>query len=212
MLTDGGIWLSKAERSPGSKRPGLFLDRDGVVVRETGYLGRREDVSLETGIVPLLAWARANDVPVAIVTNQAGIARGYYDWEGYAGVEDEIARLLALHGARVDATVACPFHPEFTPDYGEHHAYWRKPGPGMLRLAADCLNLDLAASWMIGDNESDIMAAKNAGLHNAIHVLSGHGARHRAAATALSSVTFHVYEAAHAGEAGRIIAKHFAPI
>lgn len=209
MLTDEGIWLSKGDRPSGSKRPGLLLDRDGVIVKEIGYLGRREDVVLEPGILALLSWAANHDVPVAVVTNQAGIARGFYDWQGYLGVEEEIALRLAREGFRIDATVACPFHPDFTPGYTERHAYWRKPGPGMLRLASECLDLDLARSWLVGDNVSDIEAAKSAGLGQAVHVLTGYGERHRAAVRTLSSEAFRVFEAADGTEAAKIVAANF---
>jgi D-glycero-D-manno-heptose 1,7-bisphosphate phosphatase len=160
-------------------RAGLFLDRDGVVVEEVNYLRRRQDVRLERGAAALVRWANEKAIPVMVTTNQAGIARGLFDWATYQGVEGEIHAQLGAGNAHIDLTLACPFHPDFTPGYGESHAHWRKPGAGMLHLAADRLNVDLSASWFIGDKLSDIQAAKAAGLPGAILVLTGYGAECR---------------------------------
>ena len=193
MLADG-LWLNvREDREPELPAcPGLLLDRDGVVVEEVNYLHRVEDVRLEKGAAALIRAASDRGLPVGIVTNQAGIARGYYGWEDYHAVEAEIDRQLAAAGAAVDAVVACSFHPEHTPGWSEAHAYWRKPGAGMLKLLARRLRLDLAESWMIGDNISDVAAACNAEMQGAVHVLLGHGQRDRAAALALTSDRFEV--------------------
>jgi D-glycero-D-manno-heptose 1,7-bisphosphate phosphatase len=211
MLIDAGIWISRAPMPPTTPRAGLLLDRDGVVVKEVQYLGRADDVALENGIAELVSWAASRVMPVAVVTNQAGIARGLYDWPQFEAVEAEIARRLAATGNSIDLTVACPFHPDFTPGYGERQAYWRKPGPGQLELALTYLSLDPTSSWMIGDKASDIAAARNAGLPRAIHVLSGHGRTERPAARALASAEFQVIEARDNIEALAILKSAHSP-
>ena len=176
-------------------RPALFLDRDGVVVVERHYLSNPADVTLEKGAAELMRWARDKDLALACPTNQAGIARGRISHEALEAVEAEITRQLAEQGAAFDLVVACPFHPDFTPGYGPEEARWRKPGPAMLELAAQMMEIDLAASWLVGDKVSDIEAARAAGLKGAVHVLTGHGESHRKEALALATDTFDVLPA-----------------
>lgn len=192
QFTDEGIWVSGIPRKAPKPVPGLLLDRDGVLVEEVNYLRRREDVRLAPGASALLRWAADQGLPVAVVTNQAGIARGMFGWDDFLSVQEEISRQLAGEGATMELTLACPFHPEHTEGWNEVHARWRKPGPGMLELAADLFNLDYSLSWMVGDNESDIAAARAAGLKGALHLLSGHGATYRDAALALATPGFEV--------------------
>jgi D-glycero-D-manno-heptose 1,7-bisphosphate phosphatase len=194
-VTSEGIWFSRSVIAASESRPGLFLDRDGVVVEEMNYLHRREDVRLEKGAVALVKWANRREIPVAVVTNQSGIARGLFGWTEFEIVQNELTRLLADAGARFDMVVACPFHPDFTPGWNQMHEQWRKPGPGMLHFAAKSLAIDLARSWMVGDNVSDIAAAKAAGLIGGVHILTGHGAKHRAAALRKAGEDFEVLTA-----------------
>jgi D-glycero-D-manno-heptose 1,7-bisphosphate phosphatase len=192
QVTKEGVWVSAAARRAQKPVPGLLLDRDGVLVREVNYLHRRQDVEIAPGAVALLRWAAKMGLPVAVVTNQAGIARGMFGWDEFEAIQDEIAVRLAADGVAVDLVIACPFHPEYTQGWGAAHAQWRKPGPGMLQMAAELLNLDLNRSWMVGDNESDIAAAKAAGLAGGVHVLTGHGATFREGARALAKPRFAV--------------------
>ncbi len=170
-----GIWLEA--RCPPSKlpRPGLFLDRDGVIVDDKGFLAAPGDVELLPGAAELIAEANRCAVPVAVVTNQSGIARQLFGWAEFADAEREITRRLAAAGARLDAVVACPFHPEFTADFGAVQSHWRKPGPGLVLAAARLLNIEIGRSWLVGDRTRDIEAARNAGLAGAI-LLSGEAA------------------------------------
>lgn len=149
---------------------GLFLDRDGVIVRDPGYLRRAEDVRLIDGAAELIRTANGAGIPVLVATNQSGIARGLFGWEGFEAVQAEISAQLAASGARLDGVAACPFHPDFTPDYGPEQAQYRKPAPGMIDLLAKRLNIDKAASWMVGDRSRDIKAARAAGLAGGILV------------------------------------------
>lgn len=207
-LLSCGVWLSvRRAPAPGAqRRPGLFLDRDGVLVEEVHYLSRPEDARLSPGAVELLRAAHARGVPVAVATNQSGIDRGYFDWEAYRSVEAEIDRLLAAEGVWLDAVAACPFHADHTPCYAAGHAAWRKPGPKMIELLAETLAVDPGASWMIGDKASDAAAARAAGLAGAVHLLTGHGRDHAARAAALATAGFPVHVAADLEQAARLFA------
>ena len=201
MTRPEDIWISNEHPRRRDGAPALFLDRDGVIVEEVNYLGDPKDVVLEKGAPELIAWARAQGIAVAAITNQAGIARGRFGWPDFHAVEAEIERRLGAAGAMLDLVVACPYHPNHTDGYGESHAGWRKPGPRMIELAAERLGADLARSFMIGDKASDIEAARNAGLAGAIHLMTGHGAEERDASLALARPGFEVLAAADLVEA-----------
>lgn len=176
-------------------RPALFLDRDGGVVVEREYLSDPADVALEKGATELMHWAHGEDIALVCPTNQSGIARGRINQDELEAVEAEITRQLAEKGTAFDLVIACPFHPDFTIGYGREEARWRKPGPAMLELAKEMMEIDLAASWLVGDKASDIEAARNAGLRGGIHVLTGHGKAHREKALSLATETFEVLPA-----------------
>jgi D-glycero-D-manno-heptose 1,7-bisphosphate phosphatase len=138
---------------------------------------------LVPGAAGLVARANAAGVPVVVVTNQAGIGRGYYGWAEFAAVEERVRGLLDAEGATVDAVLACPFHPDGVDDYrSDDHAY-RKPNAGMLVRADQELGLALHQSWVVGDKLSDILAGRAAGVAGAVHLLSGHGRQERLAAS-----------------------------
>ena len=173
-LDANGLWreiLPRQSAAPqpagpaGRAAPGLFLDRDGVVVEDVGWLRRPQDVRLLPGIAALIAAANRAGVPVAVVTNQSGIGRGLFGWREFAAVQRAIAAALARAGARWDAVFAAPFPP------GEERM--RKPAPGMLLAAADALGLALPASWMLGDRASDMEAARRAGAGGGILIGGG---------------------------------------
>ena len=207
MHLENGVWVSAATTTQSSfdNSPALFLDRDGVLVQEVNYLARPEDVVLERGAVEIIKLARAHAMPVIVVTNQAGIARGYFDWAAFEAVDAEIGRQLAARDVYVDLTIACPFHPDFTPHFTPDMGEWRKPGPAMLNYAATILSLDKTTSWMIGDMSTDIEAAKAAGLAGAVHLLCGHGKDERQRALSLADIDFHVEGCADLTEAARFL-------
>ena len=165
----------------------LFLDRDGVLVEETEYLSRVQDIAFISGASAVIAAANRRGIPVVLVTNQAGIGRGYYGWTEFAAVQDAILRTLAADGARIDAVYACPHHPDGKEPFFHRDHPSRKPNPGMLLRAVADLELDPARSWLVGDKVSDIEAAARAGLAGAMHVLTGHGAAERPDAAAFAS-------------------------
>ncbi len=174
-LNEIGVWIDIRRAPPGPTGPALFLDRDGVLIEDRGFVGVPGEVAMIKGAARLVARANAAQMAVAVVTNQSGIDRGLYDWAAFAAVTRRIDELLRPHGARIDAVAACPFHPDFTPGFGPAHEIWRKPGPGMLTALAEVMPLDLAASWLIGDRPRDIEAAHAAGVPDAI--LFDHGCR-----------------------------------
>jgi D-glycero-D-manno-heptose 1,7-bisphosphate phosphatase len=180
-LADGvGLWAEIRTRDIGPGQPALFLDRDGVVVEEVHFLCRVKEVRLSPGIAEEIRVANSAGVPVIVVTNQSGIARGHFGWREFAAVENEIAARLRAEGARVDAVFACGYLNGGNPPFNVDHN-WRKPGPGMLHEAGKLLGVDLRRSVMIGDRVSDIEAAGDAGLRAGLLVRTGYGAESVAA-------------------------------
>ncbi|HVG27166.1 MAG TPA: HAD family hydrolase [Acidobacteriaceae bacterium] len=150
----------------------LFLDRDGVINEEIGYLSRAEDVRWVEGIGSLCRTAQALGYRLIVVTNQSGIARGLYTEEEFHLLMGWMGGELERQGVRLDGVYFCPFHPEHgVGEYRREHED-RKPGPGMLRRAAREHGLELGESVLVGDRCTDIAAANAAGLRQAF-LLSG---------------------------------------
>ena len=153
---------TRPETSP-PPRPGVVLDRDGTIIEDLGYVGSVDRVSLIDGAAEAIARLNAAGVPVAVATNQAGVARGYYQIADVRSVHAHLDGLLAERGAQVDAWLFCPYHPD---GVVEEYARWssdRKPAPGMALAAAHRLGLDLTRSWVVGDRESDVGLAHAVG-------------------------------------------------
>ena len=148
----------------GRGRVALFLDRDGVINEEIGYLWRFEDVRFVPGIVPLLQAANRLGVFTCVVTNQAGIGRGLYSETQFEQLMQEMRRALEAQGARLDAVYHSPFHPVHGIGKYRRESAWRKPAPGMLLQAAADHSLDLARSTMVGDRCGDMEAGAAAGV------------------------------------------------
>ncbi|MGB7554929.1 MAG: HAD family hydrolase [Candidatus Korobacteraceae bacterium] len=165
--------IRRPVRPGAALRAAVFLDRDGVITEDTHYLHRAEDVRLIPGAVQAVADINQLGFPVVLVTNQAGIGRGYYGWPEFEAVQECVERGLASCGGWVDAVWACSYHPDGGTDGPA--SYYRKPSPGMLEEAAVKLALDLGNSWLAGDKPCDIGAAINAGVRRAVHVLTGYG-------------------------------------
>lgn len=149
------------------KQRALFLDRDGVVNHEAGYLHRIEDVRFVNGIFSLCRTAAGLGYRIIVVTNQSGIARGYYTEADFEALMTWIRAALASEGVTLDAVYHCPFHPEHGVGQYKREHEDRKPGTGMLRRGARELGIELAGSVMVGDRCSDIAAANAAGLRQA---------------------------------------------
>jgi D-glycero-D-manno-heptose 1,7-bisphosphate phosphatase len=160
---DAGLWC-QIECTTAQNRAALFLDRDGVVVADTRYLGRPQDLRMIDGAASAIAACNSLNIAVVLVTNQSGIARGFYDWDGFRAVQAVLSAALAAAGARLDAVLACAYHADGAPPLRSVNHPWRKPNPGMIITAADRMGLDLPRSWIIGDSVSDIAAGAAAGL------------------------------------------------
>jgi D-glycero-D-manno-heptose 1,7-bisphosphate phosphatase len=145
-------------------RRALFLDRDGIVNLDLGYVHRREDFVFREGIVPLCAEAQALGMALVIVTNQAGIGRGLYTETDFHALTEWMLGVFAADGIHFTAVEYCPDHPVHGIGRYRRENPRRKPGPGMMRDAAHAHGLDLAASVMIGDRATDMLAAAAAGI------------------------------------------------
>ena len=150
-------------------RAGVLLDRDGTIIVDHGYVGSVDRVEFIEGAAEAIAHLNRAEVPVAIVSNQAGVARGLYDISDVETVHLYIAQKLAEVGAHIDRFFYCPYHPDGTVPAFAHASDDRKPMPGMARAAAEALNLDLTSSWIVGDRAEDMGLAKAVGA-SAVYV------------------------------------------
>jgi D-glycero-D-manno-heptose 1,7-bisphosphate phosphatase len=147
--------------------PALFLDRDGVVNEEVGYLHRPAEVRFVDGIFSLCRTAQALGYRLVIVTNQSGIARGFYTIADFDLLMAHFRAEMLLESVSLDAVYFCPYHPVHGIGEFQRESPDRKPAPGMLLRAAADLDLDLTRSILIGDRCSDLAAAEAAGLRQA---------------------------------------------
>ena len=145
------------------RHPALFLDRDGVINEEVGFLHRPEEVWFVPGIFSLMLTAQKLGYRLVVVTNQSGIGRGFYSEEDFQALMRWMGEELAREGITIDRIYHCPHHPEGVGVY-RRECDDRKPGPGMFLRAGKDLNLDLSASILVGDRLSDMQAGKAAGL------------------------------------------------
>lgn len=145
-------------------RPALFLDRDGVINVDHSYVFRREDFEWVEGAQNVIR--RFNDMGwwVFVVTNQSGIARGYYTEEQMQALHDWMSAELVNAGARIDRIYHCPFHEDGTIPRYTRESYDRKPKPGMLIRAMTDFPVIKERSFLIGDKQADLDAAKAAGV------------------------------------------------
>jgi D-glycero-D-manno-heptose 1,7-bisphosphate phosphatase len=146
------------------KRPAAFLDRDGVLNVDRGYVSRREDFAWIAGAPEAVRLLNAAGYRVIVVTNQSGIARGLYSEADMQRLHDFMRAELARHGAHIDAIYYCPHHPQGTVARYTQACRCRKPGPGMLEAAARDWPIDRAGSFLIGDKEADMQAAAAFGI------------------------------------------------
>src|SRR5215467_9345059 len=145
------------------RRPGVLLDRDGTIIVDHGYVGSVDRVEFIEGAPEAIAMLNRAAIPVALVTNQAGVARGFYGIDDVSSVHHYIADHLAGYGAHIDCYLFCPYHPDGVVEAFARTSEDRKPRPGMARAAAAALGLDLAASWVVGDRPEDIGLAEAVG-------------------------------------------------
>jgi histidinol-phosphate phosphatase family protein len=144
-------------------RPGILLDRDGTIISDSGYPGKPEHVKLLPGAPEAIASFNAAGIPVAVVTNQGGVAYGYHTIDDVERTHFYIAKCLAAYEAHVDAYFYCPYHPKGIIRAFARHSEDRKPRPGMAFAAQDALGLDLTLSWVVGDRPEDMELAERIG-------------------------------------------------
>lgn len=156
-------------------RPAVFLDRDGTLIEERNYLDRLDLIAPFSGTVAGLARLRDAGFALVVVTNQAGVARGYFDEAFVRQAHEHLASLFARDGLVLDGYYYCPHHPEGVVEAYRRVCRCRKPAPGMVEQAARDLDLDLARSFVIGDKWIDVELAQNAGARG-ILVRTGYGA------------------------------------
>ncbi len=168
----------------------VFLDRDGTLIEEADYLSNPDDVRLIPGAVEALELLREAGFALVLVTNQSGIARGYYSLEDYEAVASRLDDLLTEHRIRLDDSRFCPHHPEFT---GE--CLCRKPSTGMHREASELLGLDPSQSYFVGDKIRDLLPALELGGEG-ILVRTGYGRREEEGLSSAFAVVDDLLEAA----------------
>ncbi len=163
-------------------RAPIFLDRDGTLIEEVGYLQRLEQMRLLPGVAPALRAARAAGHPLIVVTNQSAVARGLISAAFAQESGRHLQALLAQAGASLDGYFYCPYHPQGRPPYDREHPD-RKPGAGMLLRAAQELNLSregLRGAFMVGDKASDLETGAELGVIPVL-VRTGYGRETEAA-------------------------------
>lgn len=161
-------------------RKAVFLDRDGVINRENGFIHKPEQFELLPGVGEAIASLNAAGYLCVVVTNQPVIARGECDEAGLAIIHSKMGALLACSNAHIDEIYYCPHHPEACGSGERAHLKikcgCRKPETGLITAAQKELHIDLQSSWLVGDATRDILAANRAGL-KAILVLTGKGGK-----------------------------------
>ena len=152
----------------------VFLDRDGTICEEVGYMDSIEQMKLISRSGEAVRLLNQQGFKVVVITNQAGVARGFFPESRLEELHAEMGRQLKAEGARVDAIYYCPHHPtEGTPPYLQE-CDCRKPATGLLHRAAADLNLNLSSSYMIGDHFSDVECGQRVGAKTVL-LLTGHG-------------------------------------
>lgn len=146
-------------------RPGLFLDRDGLLIEDVGYLRHLSDIRWLPGVLPALATLSHLDIGFVVVTNQSAIGRGLLSIADLDRIHSQLRSEAGAAGARLDAIYYCPHHPTLGIVPYRIHCRCRKPQPGMILAAARDLNLDLSQSVMVGDKCTDVEAGSRAGTH-----------------------------------------------
>ena len=142
------------------RRPAVFFDRDGTLNEDQGYPHKEEDLALIPGAAKAVRRFNAKGYLISVITNQSGIARGYFSADHFNHFNAALRRALLLEGAQIDLILHCPHHPKFSGPCS-----CRKPQPGMIHTATERLPIDLGASFLIGDQTSDLACATAAGIH-----------------------------------------------
>jgi len=156
------------------KQRAVFIDRDGTISEEVGYINHPSRFHVFPYSAPAIKLLNESGWLAIVVTNQAGVARGYFSEEMIKRVHEQLKQDLENNGARLDAIYYCAHHPSVGEPPYRLDCDCRKPKPGLIRQAVEELGIDLEKSWMVGDRYSDVELARNAGVHSAF-VMSGYG-------------------------------------
>ena len=161
-------------QSGSRKQAAVFLDRDGTINEEVGYLDRPEKLCMLPGAARAIRLINESGMKAIVVTNQSGVARGFFDESMVAAIHEKMQKILEREGARIDRFYYCPHHP--TGGQGDYlqSCSCRKPAPGMLLRAAEELDLSLDDSYIIGDTLKDIEAGARIGVKGVL-VQTGYG-------------------------------------
>ena len=151
------------------KKKAIFLDRDGVINKEVNYLSNPDDFELIENTIEALKILKKKLFLIIVITNQAGIAKGYFNEDNLIDIHNKMNYLLKQSNVFLDDIFYCPHHPDFTGP-----CECRKPNPGMIYRARDKYNIDLHNSYMVGDTITDIKTGLNAGCKTVL-VLTGYG-------------------------------------
>ena len=142
----------------------LFLDRDGVINVDVGYLSGPAQLEFIPGAIEAMKEAQTRGYDIIVVTNQSGVARGYYTEEDVQALHAEMSRRLEAEGVHILAYYYCPHHPEGTVEAYKKACDCRKPNPGMLTKAIEEWHVDVDGSFLVGDKPSDVEAAEAIGM------------------------------------------------
>lgn len=156
------------------RRPAVFLDRDGTLNKEVNYLHKIENFEWIPGAPEAIRRLNELGVSVLVVTNQSGVARGYYDEETVDQLHTWMNEQLAEIGAQIDAFYYCPYHPEGTVEKYRALSHCRKPNSGMFEEAIQKWSVDPARSFVVGDKNTDLIPGNELGM-TTILVRTGHG-------------------------------------
>ena len=155
------------EKKFSNSKVALFLDRDGVIIKDVGYIAKAEDVTLEKGIKNLMQFIYEKKIQVFVITNQSGISRGYFDWKDFDKVNQKMIYLIGEKS---------PIVAIYANSYLKlSQNNWRKPHPGMILEASKKYNIDTHKSIFVGDRLSDMISGCKSGIKTLIHVKTGHG-------------------------------------
>lgn len=155
-------------------KPAVFVDRDGTIIEERGYLSDLALVTLYPWSAPALRALAAAGYAIVVVTNQAGVARGYFDEAFVRRTHEHLDALLRAEGVAVDGYYYCPHHPQGVIETYRIACRCRKPGPGLIERAAQDLGIDVARSFVVGDKWLDMGLARSAGATGVL-VRTGYG-------------------------------------
>ncbi len=162
-----------------SRRPALFLDRDGTLIKEVNYLTTIDQLAMLDGSIEALRLAHAAGMATVLITNQSAVARGMLTETELQRIHHHLSRLIVEKGGVLDGVYYCPHHPEGSVAGYAAPCQCRKPQPGLLLAAARELGLNLSKSLMVGDSLKDVEAGRKAGCTSVL-VETGYGARESA--------------------------------